>query len=151
MSPAPVTDALAHKNEYVVTLAQLLGKGRKRDVFAAVYEGKAGTKSVAAIAAKLGLTEKQVLDVGVSLVQAHAVAPTRVNGKMAYSKIPAIKAIRDPVLRIAGDRIKISRIATKRNPIITGEPIFRKTKRPSQKSQRRALVSFRGQAIPRTL
>lgn len=134
MSPAPVTDALAHKNEYVVALAQLLGKGRKRDVFAAVYEGKSGTKSVVAIAEKLGLTEKQVLNVGVSLVQAHAVTPARVKGKMAYSKIPAIKAIRDQVLRAAGDPIRINSIATKRNPIITGEPIFRTVKRSSRSS-----------------
>ena len=136
MSPAPVTDALAHQSD-IVTLARLLGKGRKRDVFAAVYEGKAVTKSVAAIADKLSLTEKQVLDVGISLVQAHAVAPARVNGKMAYSKIPSIKAIRDPVLRAAGDPLKIAQIATKRNPIITGEPIFR-TLKPSSKSSRKA-------------
>ena len=37
-------------------------------------------------------------------------------GRVGYAKIPAHKAIKDRVLRIAGDRLAIAKIPTKRNP-----------------------------------
>lgn len=132
MSPVAVTDALANQPEYVVAIAELLGKGRKREVFRVVYEGKSRVKSVAFIAKKLGLTDKQVLDVGVSLVNGHAVLAERIDGKMAYSKIPALKPMRDKILSIAGDAEKIARVTTKRNRAPTGQPIFVQQKQISR-------------------
>ena len=116
MSPLPVTDSLSNREEHIVELAKRIGKGHKRTVFAEVYRGQKQQKSAGEISKATGLTEIQVLKAGVELVAAHAVTQTTIKGRVGYAKIPAHKAIKDRVLRIAGDRRAIAKISTKRNP-----------------------------------
>lgn len=150
MTPIPVADSLSNREEHIVELARRIGKGRKRDLFAAVYKGAKQAKTVTELAKTLGLTEMQVLQAGVELVNAHAIDQTKVKGRVAYAKIPAHKAIRDKILKIAGDRAKIDKIPTKRRPAISGElfvaPTRSKTTSPSPKrkssSRAQAKVAF---------
>lgn len=115
MSPIAVADSLSNREEHVAGLARLIGKGHKRIVFEEVYRGQKQTKTVTEIAKVVNLTETQVLKSGVELVAAHAIAQTSVRGRVAYSKIASHKAIKDKVLKIAGDRKKIEAIPTKRS------------------------------------
>jgi CHAT domain len=125
MSPASVTDSLSNRKEHVVELAELLGKGRKRALFAAVYKGKKQTKTVKELAESLGLDEKAILTIGGPLVAAHAFNQIKINGRVAYSKIEQHKAIKDRVLKAAGNRAEIEKIVTKRNPTLDSrKPIF---------------------------
>lgn len=116
MSPLPVTDSLSNREEHIVELAKRIGKGHKRTVFAEVYRGQKQQKSVAEISKATGLSEVQVLKAGVELVAAHAVTQIAMKGRVGYAKIPAHKAIKDRVLKIAGNKRAIERIPTKRNP-----------------------------------
>jgi hypothetical protein len=80
-----------------------------------VYRGQKQTKAVSEIAEAIGLSEIQVLKAGVELVSAHAISQTSIRGRVAYAKIASHKAIKDRVLKIAGDRKKIEAIPTKRS------------------------------------
>lgn len=135
MSPVAVTDSLANRPEYVVTLARLIGGGRKKAIFAAVYEGKRGTKTVTEIAEKLNLTEKQVLDTGIALVHGQAIGQIAVGGRVAYSKLPAVKAMRDEILKIAGNPAKIEQVVTKRKPDLGRDSLF-KAASPIERTRR---------------
>ncbi|MEL0155811.1 hypothetical protein [Sphingopyxis sp.] len=114
MSPISVADSLSNREEHIVELARTIGKGHKRSVFEEVYRGQKQTKTVAEISQATGLSEIQVLKAGVALVAAHAISQISVRGRVAYSKIPSHKAIKDRVLKIAGDRKKVDAIPTKR-------------------------------------
>lgn len=120
MTPVPVTDSLSNREEHIVELAKRVGKGQRRAVFAEVYRGKKQQKSVSEIAAATKLTEKQVLNAGGALVAAHAIDQVSIKGRVGYAKIAAHKAIKDKVLKIAGDTSAIARIPTKRNPKVSG-------------------------------
>lgn len=126
MSPLSVTDSLSNREEHIVELARRIGRGQKRDVFAEVYRGQKQAKAAGEIALALNLTEVQVLKAGVDLVAAHAIGQTLIKGRVAYSKIGAHKAIKDKVLKIAGDKAAIDKIPTKRKLALGGQ-IFVKT------------------------
>jgi hypothetical protein len=130
MTQTAVTDVLANSDEYVVALAKLLGKGRKLDLFRAVYAGRADRKQVSDLATQLGAPLKTVLNAGKTLVDAHTIGQVRTAQGIAYTKLPAIKPIRDRVLKIAGNPKAIAAIPTKRSPEIKGD-LFRPARTPS--------------------
>ncbi len=141
--PVAVADSLSNRPEHIVELARIIGKGQKRQVFAEVYRGQKQTKSVAEIAAATGLSEVQVLKAGTALVAAHAITQTKIDGRVAYSKIPSHKAIKGKVLEIAGDNSKIASISTKRSAgQFSNDSVFK----PSSAPVRRSRVSAVGRS-----
>jgi len=124
MVPTAVTDVLANQNDYVAAIARLLGRGRKLDLFKAVYAGKSERKSVLDIAAKLGISSKAVLEAGKPLVDAHAIGQAGTHGETAYTKLPAVKPIRDRILKVAGNPKAIAAIPTRNSPPVRSD-LFR--------------------------
>lgn len=145
MNPIAVADSLSNREEHIVELATRIGRGQKKQVFDAVYKGKKQTKTVSDLASATGLTEKQVLDAGTKLVAAHAVGQTKVNGRVAYTKIAAHKAIKDKVLKAAGDKTAIEKVPTKRRPAsLQVRQIFLRSKsigRPATRGRARPKAS----------
>lgn len=130
MTQTAVTDVLANSDEYVVALARLLGKGTKLDLFRAIYAGRSEHKLVSELATQLGAPAKTVLNAGKKLVDAHAIGQVRTDLGLAYSKLPAIKPVRDRVLKVAGNPKAIAAIPTKRSPAVKSN-LFKPIRKPT--------------------
>jgi DNA-binding transcriptional ArsR family regulator len=123
MNPVSVTDSLSNREEHVQALARLLGKGRKKELFGLIYGSQKRTWSVAEIANSLGLSPKKAGELAAVLASGHALIQEREGRNVFYRKVPAHRAIKDKVLRIAGNNRAVESIPTKRRPA-TSSPIF---------------------------
>lgn len=118
--PQSVADVRANRNETILHVAAAIGKSKlKRNLFAAVYYGKQTRKPVAQLAAKLVLTEKQVLTLGKHLVKHEAFGQAKVGGRVAYEKDPPVDALKSQILKVVDKPATAAKIPTKSNPKVT--------------------------------
>ena len=111
-----VSDRLSNKPEQIVEAANAIGRSKlKRQVFEAIYHHKKRSKSVAEIAGSTGLNRMQILQNGGALVKFGVVKQERFNGDTCYVQIPFFQTHKKRILKLAGNKEKIAKIATKRN------------------------------------
>lgn len=115
-----VADYLSNLPEQLTEAARFIGKKgtKKRKVFEAVYHGAKSVKGVVELADTTGLTEKEVVDAGKALSDHQLLTPKKVDGRMAYQKIPFFSRNKSKIIKLADDRKKLERVATKRNVAI---------------------------------
>lgn len=143
----PVADYLSNLPEQLTEAARFIGKKdtRKRLVFEAIYHGKKQVKGVVELSEKTGLTEKQVVEAGKALSDHQLVIPKRVDGRVAYEKIPFFAQNRTRILSLADDKRRLEEFATKRNV----RPSVKKTETkrvryslPQHKGRKRLRIAF---------
>lgn len=135
MNALAVTDSLSNRNEHIEELAKLIGRGRKRELFALIYSRQKQRWTVKEVAAALKLAEKNASALAVTLAAGGALHQDKAGGRVTYRKVPAHKHIKDKVLKLAGDGKAISAIPTKRRPELSGT-LFRQPKAiPSSRSR----------------
>lgn len=118
MMAIDVTDTRSNLHDQIANAANILGRSKDRKkVFKAIYEGKQRVKTKKQIARRTKLSEIRVLQEGRKLVANRIVDPDKVNGTMAYKKIPFFSDHKTKILRLAENRKKLSEYATKVNPV----------------------------------
>lgn len=134
-----VTDSLSNRPEQIVEAARIIGRSKhRRAVFEAIYHHKKQWKSVSEITEKTGLSRMKVLQNGGHLAKSHLVDQEKRAEGIGYKQIPFMQANKKEILRIAGNKTKISKVATKRAPAglipdaVTFEKPIRR-KRPARK------------------
>lgn len=111
-----VSDRLSNRPEQIVEAANAIGRSKlKRKVFEAIYHHKKRSKSVSEIAKNTGLTRMQILQNGGALVGSALAKQEKINGDTCYVQIPFFQTHKKKILNLAGNKEKISKIATKRN------------------------------------
>lgn len=91
------------------------------------------------------MSEKQVLTVGVQLVAAHVFTQNSVANRVAYSKIEAVKSLKDAVIRLLENPGSTRGVAAKERTSSLSSTSFRqkgKTATPSKSACRKVNVSF---------
>ncbi|MBN8279934.1 MAG: hypothetical protein J0M16_04950 [Gammaproteobacteria bacterium] len=117
--PLSVSDRGSNKAEQIDHAAEVLGKSVRRDVFRAIYTGKAAVKSVPALMDATGLNRNRVLDAGKRLADQDLVEQVKVAGLTCYKKIAFFQHHRDKIIKLAGDPAARERLPTKRRPAAT--------------------------------
>ena len=119
MTVQHVTDYRSNENDQLVYAAKKIGRSiDKSKVFEAVYFGKRKIKTVDEISIKTGMPRKRVLEDAKKLCTAQLIHQTKHKGDTAYEKDAAYKGIWRKILKVAGNKNKINKIATKTNPNI---------------------------------
>ena len=114
-----VSDRISNKPEQIVEAAKTIGRSKlKRIVFEAIYHHKKRSKSVAEIASSTDLTRMQVLQNGGALVKFGLAGQEKTSKDTCYLQIPFFQANKKEILRLAGNKEKIAKIATKRNQVV---------------------------------
>ncbi|MBL4619532.1 MAG: hypothetical protein JKX88_05470 [Marinicaulis sp.] len=114
-----VSDSSSNRNEQIENAAKAIGNSvKKRLVFEAVHHGKRAIKTVGEISESTGLSRKQVLDSAKSLVKKHVFEQVQQkhNGDTAYKKNNFLQSHKTKILSLAGNKKKLDRYPTKRNP-----------------------------------
>src|SRR5262249_21356647 len=123
--PLNVSDMRANSNEAIQHAAKVIGRSqRRRDLFAEIYHGKKAIKTVAELAEKMGLSQKQVLDAGIKLVANQIVEQDKIGGRVAYKKDTAITPHKQKILGLVDDPRKKDRYPTKQEPRTSGKPVI---------------------------
>lgn len=123
--PLNVSDMRANSNEAIQHAAKVIGRSQqRRELFAAIYHGKKAIKTVPALAEKMGLSQKQVLEAGIKLVANQIVEQDKVDGRVAYKKDPAITPHKQKILDLVDDPRKKDRYPTKQEPRASGQPVI---------------------------
>lgn len=117
---APATsDIFSNEEEHVVRIAKALGVGAKNRFFREVYYGKKALKTTDELSSRVGVSKKKILDLGKFLHRARAVEERRIGGRIqGYAKLSDVIALRDRILRLAGNPDARERVPTKRTPAI---------------------------------
>jgi len=111
------TDIRSNPNEQIVHCAKVIGRSKvRREVFKEIHRGKKSIKTVDDIVEKTGLDRIRVLQEARVLVNNRIVKKTKVDKKTAYIKDPFLAQNKNKILRIAGNKQEIEKIATKSNP-----------------------------------
>ncbi len=114
MNPIEVSDSLSNAEEQIERAAKTIGKGKRREVFEAIYKHKSKIKTVAAIAEKTNLTRMRVLQEGRHLAQRGIVRQAKKDDDTAYEKIDFFQAHKKQILRFAANPKTLAKIPTKR-------------------------------------
>jgi hypothetical protein len=139
-SAVAVADRSSNKPENIVSAAEVIGRSsHKARVFAAIYRGKKLRKTVRELMRVTRLPQRRVLDAGRALVDHDIVLQARVEGRIAYEKIPFYQRVRDKVLAAAASPTKRKSIVTKRTsaePRTSSRVVHvRVTSRPLQRAE----------------
>lgn len=113
-----VSDSASNRNEQIENAAKAIGKSdHKRKVFEAIHYHKKAVKTVSEIMERTNLTRVQVLKAGGELVRKKiGIDQNRVNGEVGYAKSDFLQQHRSEILGLAGNKKKLEKYPTKRNP-----------------------------------
>lgn len=112
-----VSDIRSNANDQFVYAANKLNRSElKKKVFRAIYYGKQKIKTVEYIAKQTGLSRKKVLDNAKKLETDKLIHQIKHKKDTAYTKDDAYKGVWKAVLKKAGNKKKLEKIATKTNP-----------------------------------
>lgn len=115
--PVAVSDARSNANDQIAHAATVLGRSEhRRAVFEAICAGKKRVKTVSEIAAKTGLSNKQVLMAAHHCVSNHLFSQVKVGGATGYEKDPFYANNARKILRLSRDRAKLEALPTKTRP-----------------------------------
>ena len=116
----PVSDVASNPNENIAHAATVIGRSpQRRAVFQAIYTGKQKIKTVPELASTTGLSEKRVVELGRQLASNSTVIQTKIQGRVAYEKIPFFQQNKQKILSLCKSPKKLAAYPTKRNPTPT--------------------------------
>ena len=142
MAPLAVSDALSNSPEQLEAVAKAIGRSRnRRAVFEDVYHGKARIKRVTDIAARTGLSEKDVLGAGKFLVDHHVITQVRIAGRVAYEKVGFFHKNKAKILGYVDHPDRLKRLVTKRRNTSAPTPI-KAVKRSDLRRRKKLTVLF---------
>ena len=111
--PVSVADRGGHKNELIAQAAKFIGRGKRRDVFKAIYHHKKRVKTVAEIMATTGMSRVRVLQEGGALEGEGIVHQTKKDGETAYEQDKFYQTNKKKILQLNADRKKLAAYPTK--------------------------------------
>jgi len=115
--PLEVSDKISNLNDQIANVSRILGRSRERKkVFEAIYRGKKQVKTKKEIAKVAYLSEIRVLQEAGKLAANNIVDMVKIEGQTGYRKIPFFSHHKIEILRLAGNKEKISAFPTKINP-----------------------------------
>jgi hypothetical protein len=115
--PVAVSDARSNANDQIAHAATVLGRSEhRRAVFEAICAGKKRVKTVSEIAAKTGLTNKQVLMAAHYCVSNHLFGQVKAGAETGYEKDPFYANHAQKILRLSRDRKQLEALPTKTRP-----------------------------------
>ncbi|MGR3723152.1 CHAT domain-containing protein [Abyssibius alkaniclasticus] len=103
-----VVDHLSNRSGNIADAARIIGRcgTNKRKVFDEIYYGKRRQKSVDYLIEKTGLTQKQILTVGLSLANHGIVKKIKIDGKTVYEKISFYTENKNKIQDYADNKLK---------------------------------------------
>jgi hypothetical protein len=119
--PTQVSDARSNRNDQIDHAVRAIGRSKDRfAVFQAIYFGKAAAKTVEAISKRTHLPRKRVLEEGKRLASQQIVEQTKVDGKTAYRKDPFYAGLKQRIIALVKNPVKLASLPTKTRPQLKG-------------------------------